>query len=131
MRRLERQALAALGESLLDLGECGAAARRHHELARLVIDDAGIGACIDDFAARRVAVEVLAAAAAQSQREPSIGGVADPVAESLERQKRGSSGCGSLPPWTCMRPYSAQRASVGTAFPGLSKPCRSNACFTA
>src|SRR5439155_19513229 len=112
-------------------GELRAATRGEHELARLVVDDAGVGARVEQLAARLVAVEVLAAAAAETQRETPIGGVADPLAESLQAQNRGSSGCGAAPRRTCLRPYSAQRASVGTALPGLSSPCGSKARFTA
>src|SRR5262249_43605401 len=130
MRRLERQELVVLPERLLEIDERSAAARGHHQLGRLVADDAGIAARVEDLAARRVAVEVLAAAAAQAERGAARRGLANPFLEDLD-QKRGSSGCGSLPPCTCMRPYSAQRARVGTALPGLSRPAGSKACFTA
>src|SRR5205814_8491108 len=92
---------------------------------------AGVAARIEQLAARRVAVEVLAAAAAQLQRCFPLGGIADPFADVLESQNRGSSACASAPPRTCMRPYSEQRASVGTALPGLSRPRASKARFTA
>ena len=45
-------------------------------------------------------------------------------------QNLGMSGNGSLPPWTCMRPSSAQRCSVGNTLPGLSRPPASNAHFS-
>ena len=37
------------------------------------------------------------------------------------------SGCGRRPAWTCRRPSSAQRCSVGNTLPGLSRPSASNA----
>src|SRR5687767_4640690 len=122
MRRLERQALAVRLQRRFDLGERSAAARRQHELARLVGDDARVAARIEELAARRVAVEVLAAAAAQEERRRLSRRRADALLELGQAQNRGSSGCAVFPPCTRMRPYSAQRASVGTALPGLSRP---------
>ena len=37
-------------------------------------------------------------------------------------QNRGSSGCGSWPPWTCIAPHSAQRCSVGHGLAGVEQP---------
>ena len=46
----------------------------------------------------------------------------------VERSRnRGSSGNFSCPRCTCIEPNSAQRCSVGTALPGFSRPCWSNA----
>jgi hypothetical protein len=45
-------------------------------------------------------------------------------------QKRGMSGYGTWPLLTFMRPYSAQRLSVGIALPGLSSPGGSKAALT-
>src|SRR5262249_21263049 len=131
VRRLERQALAFLPEGGFHFSGRRAAARGQHQLARLVVDDAGVATRVEQLAARFVAVEVLAAAAAQPQRRGARGRRADLVLQCRGRQKRASSGCGSAPPWTCMRPYSAQRASVGTALPGLSRARGSKARFTA
>src|SRR5262249_50982509 len=131
VRRLERQALVVLLQRLLDFDQRSTAACRNDELRRLIAHDSRVAAGVEKLAARLVAVEVLAAAAAQAQRRIALVGFPDTVLKLCEIQKRGSSGCGSLPPRTCMRPYSAQRASVGTAFPGLSSIAGSNARFTA
>src|SRR5947207_6946791 len=131
MRRLEGEALALFAKHLLHLGERRAATRGEHELARLVIGDAGIVTRIEHLAARRVAEEALAAATAQLERRAALRREADAILQGGEAQKRGSSACASLPPCTCMRPYSAQRASVGTALPGLSRLRASKARFTA
>ncbi len=53
------------------------------------------------------------------------------AAVAVRHQKRSSSGNGSRPPCTCIPPSSAQRASVGTALPGLSRRGGSKACFSA
>src|SRR5687767_4508928 len=129
MRRLERQALAVRLQCALKLGERRAAARRHDQLGRLVIDDAGVAARVEHLAARRVAVEILGAAAAQAQGAAERRSFANRLGEGFD-QKRASSGCGSTPRCTRMRPYSAQRASVGMALPGLSRPSGSKARFT-
>src|SRR5580765_6608101 len=118
MRRLERQELVLLAENFFQVGKRSAASRRDHQLGRLVADDAGVAARVEHLTARRITVEVLAAAAAQAQRLPALGGIPDLLLEGFD-QKRGSSACGSLPPCTCIRPNSAQRARVGTALPGL------------
>src|SRR5262249_43742004 len=117
VRRLEREALPVLLENFFQLGEERSAACRDDELGRLIAPYSRVAAGVEKLAARLVAVEVLAAAAAQAQRRLVLGGFPDTVLKRCEIQKRGSSGCGSLPPRTCMRPYSAQRASVGTALP--------------
>src|SRR6185369_17611180 len=116
-------------ENFFDVEKRSAAPCGDDQLGRLVADDAGIAPGVEDLAARRVAVEVLAAAA-QAQRRATCRCLANPLLEELG-QKRGRSACGSLPPCTCMRPYSAQRARVGTALPGLSSPAGSKACLTA
>src|SRR5258708_1437454 len=131
MRRFEGQTLPGFVKKLLQLGKRGAAARRDHELGRLVADEAGMGAGVEQLAARLVAVEILGSAAAQPQGRAMGGCLPDSPLEIGEGQNRGSSACGSLPPLTRMRPYSAQRASVGTALPGLSRPRGSKARFTA
>src|SRR5690606_18491653 len=104
-------------EHLLELAERGSAARGEDELRRLVGHDAGVAAGVEDLALGRVAIEVLGAAAPHAQRAPARRGLADAFLERFEAQNRGSSGCGSAPPRTCMAPYSAQRTSVGTALP--------------
>src|SRR5688572_25527662 len=122
MRRLEGQDLVVLRKLGFELAEPHSAAGRDHQLGRLVRDDPRVAARIQHFAEERVTVEVLGPAAAQSNWfSPGCGGP-DAVLEFHQTQKRGSSGCGSCPPCTRMRPYSAQRASVGTALPGFSSP---------
>jgi len=66
-----------LGERGIELGQPRAAARGHHQLGRLVADDACENARIENFAARRVAVEVFRAAAAKPQRRTAARGIAD------------------------------------------------------
>src|SRR5439155_1549692 len=77
VRRLEREELPALGERGVQLGQQRAAARSHHQLGRLVADDARENARIENFAAQRIAVEVFRAAAAQPQRGAAARGIAD------------------------------------------------------
>ena len=126
----EKQALPVVAQAFLELGKRSAATGGDDELGGFIGHDAGVATRVEDLSLERVAVEILGAAAAQAQRLLPSGCGPDPVLELLDRQKRGSSGCGSLPPCTRMRPYSAQRASVGTALPGLSRPFGSNARFT-
>src|SRR6185295_693912 len=130
MRRIEGQELIFFLENFFQVEKRSAAPGRDHQLGRVVADDPGIAARIENLAARHVAVEVLAAATAQAQRHATRRGLANPLLEELG-QKRGRSACGNLPPCTCIRPYSAQRASVGTALPGLSSPAGSKTCLTA
>jgi len=92
--RLEGETLAVRLEPFFQFRKRSAAASRHHQLGRLIRDDAAIAASIEDLAAQRIAVEVLGAAAAQAQRPMARGGLADAVGKRLD-QKRGSSGCGS------------------------------------
>src|SRR5262249_53089527 len=68
VRRLEWQALMMTCEFVFDILEKRPATRGHDELGGLVVRDSGVGARVEELAARSVAVEVLAAAAAQSQR---------------------------------------------------------------
>ncbi|MNY65549.1 hypothetical protein D3C86_2028330 [compost metagenome] len=70
MGRIKRQALAALGQQRLQLGQRSAGARGHDQLAGLVADHPLQHACVDDFAAERARMKVLAAAAAQAQQGP-------------------------------------------------------------
>src|SRR5213592_2454507 len=67
MRRLESEHLAALANGRLDLSESCAAAGGDHQLRGLVGDDAIVAARIVNLAFERLAVEVLGAAAAQSE----------------------------------------------------------------
>ena len=50
VRRLEREHLPGVGERALDVGERRAGARRHHELGRIVVDDAGVGRRVEHLA---------------------------------------------------------------------------------
>src|SRR5690606_32755069 len=107
-----------------------------------VIDHAAIGGDVQaavavDFGAMAVAVERLGAAAADEQRLVARVRGHDLLAELGQDefhggdQKRGMSGKRSSPPCTCILPYSAQRASVGMTFSGLSSPRGSKARLTA
>ena len=83
-----------------------------------------------------LAVEILAAAAADAQRcvaprklrartlLDETRAVSRLEIEVASHQKRSSSGKGSAPRCDVHRPNSAQRCSVGTALPGLSRPSR-------
>ena len=73
-------------------------------------------------------------AAVDAQRFLAGRGSADAVAKGVERgvecgHRRSISGKRVCPACTCSRPYSAQRCSVGTALPGFSRPCGSNAAL--
>jgi hypothetical protein len=68
MRRLEGQHLALFGQHRFEFRQPRAGARRHHQLGRIKGDDAGMPGRAEQFALRRVAVEILAAAAANAQR---------------------------------------------------------------
>ena len=68
MRRIERQALAVVGEQRLQLGQRSAGTRGHDQLAGLVADHAPQFAGVDDLPGQRSRMKVLAAAAAQAQR---------------------------------------------------------------
>src|SRR5690606_14441865 len=106
------------------------------QFGRIVADDAAATARIEHVADRLAAVPVLAAAAAYAQRLPLGRGVEDTLAEQIELlfhvspQKRGRSANLSAPRLTCMRPYSAQRCSVGIALVGLSSMGGSKAALT-
>src|SRR5205085_2488180 len=104
------------------------------ELRRFVIHDAAVDARVEDFTRGAASVKILCAAAADAQRRLARACVADSLGELMDHvlhdQNRGSSGNFSAPVCTCMRPNSAQRLKVGTAFPALSSPRSSNARFT-
>ena len=123
--------------SALSISDSGVPQRAVTTSSRgLVVDDAGIAARIEQVAAQRFAVEILRAGATQTQRRVVRMRRDDAVAQYRRArvhrvQNRGSSANGNAPPCTCMRPYSAQRASVGIALPGLSRPRSSNARLTA
>ncbi len=84
MRRLESQHLPALAQDPLDLRERRAAAGGDDELARLVRDDAGVTAHVEDLALPRLTVEILAAAAAQAERPARARGLANAGGNFLE-----------------------------------------------
>src|SRR5438132_3862068 len=134
MRRLEGQHLALGGERALDLGEARACAHREHELLGLVRDDARVRRHVERIALARLAVEILAAAAADAQRllarRMLAHAFAQPGDEGLGHQNRGMSGRGTCPPRTCVPPHSAQRLSEGTALPGFKIESGSKARFT-
>src|SRR5262249_32642571 len=135
-RRLKGQELTALGQRGLDLRERCPTPGRDHELRRLIVDDAPITGNIQQLAVDRFAVEILRSRAAQLQRCPRCFCSEHALTQHDEIwihriQKRGSSGWGSAPPRTCIFPYSAHRASVGMALPGLSSPAGSKAFLTA
>ena len=73
------------------VGERRSGARGDHELGRLVVDDARVGARVEHVAARRLAVEVLRAAAADAQRAsspPSTRGCAPAMPQASCRSSR-------------------------------------------
>ena len=81
-RRVERQALAALGQHALDLHQRRAGARGDHELAGRVVDDAGVAAHVQrrgvgDHAGHRL----LGAAAADAQDGLGGGRLADALGQ--------------------------------------------------
>src|SRR5580704_18067058 len=67
------------------------------------------------------AMVIRAGPQAQIARESNLGWLAPSLVAPV--QNRGSSGCGALAACTCIAPNSAQRARVGTALPGFSRPC--------
>ncbi len=97
MRRFEGEHLAVRVEQGLDFREWRAGARGQHEFLRLVVGDAREGAGAEHFALVRVAVEGLAAAAAQDERHALVVRRADAFDETGKQQNLGSSGCGNWP----------------------------------
>ena len=138
VRRLEGEALAVLGELRLE--------RRASAMPAGAVTTSSVGSCSAAptsaaqrraVAERRLAVEVLAAAAADASGATGRVRVAHALDDRRDgggprpgAQKRGSSGNASRPRLTCMRPYSAQRTSVGITLPGLSRPAGSKARLT-
>ena len=114
----------------LRLRERRAAARRDHQLGRLVGDDAAIAARVEDLAARRVAVEVLAcrrrACAARVPRAPRA--FADALLQRamvIEQSKARQLGVRQLAAVHVHARRTRRSArSVGTALPGLSSAAR-------
>ncbi len=86
MRRLESEHLAAFAHRRLDFGELRAAARGDHELGGLVGHDAVVAARIEHLAFERLAVEILGAAAAHSQRALRSSRIAHRFGQLLERR---------------------------------------------
>jgi len=84
MRRLERQALPALGQSRLELRQRRAGQRRDHQLGGLVAGDPGQRRRLQQLAFETLAVKVLAAAAADAQWGAAFGGGADTLYEGIE-----------------------------------------------
>ena len=125
---LEGEHLPALLERRLEFAKRRARARRHHQLLRIVVGDAGQCAQIElrsgqgagAHGALRAAAAHLEARAsgrrrrddvAHLRRRPRRDGCVSRLhgqASSLIAQKRGSSGNGRAPACTCMRPSSAQ-----------------------
>jgi hypothetical protein len=67
VRRLEGQHLAAFRQRRFDVRQRRATARRDDKFGWLVIDDAGIGARVEDIALKLLSIPVLGAAAADAQ----------------------------------------------------------------
>ena len=81
MRRLERQHLFFFCHYRFDFGQRRAGAHRQHQLLRLVIDDAAVGAQVQRFALNRRAVKGLAATGADRQRHFAGGVLLDALTE--------------------------------------------------
>ena len=80
VRRLKRQALPVLGQQRFDFGQRRTGAGGDHQLARLVADDAAVGARIELLALQRhAAMKVLAAPATDTQRRLACSGIAHAV----------------------------------------------------
>src|SRR6185369_6422025 len=140
MRRLERKHLAALGQRALQLRQRSSSTRRDDRLTGLVCNHTRVAARIENGTGGGIAVEILRATGANSQRSPLRRSLAHRLAQSGnsslsahlgDHQYRGSSANGSFPELTRMRPYSAQRCSVGITLPGFNNCAGSKARLTA
>jgi hypothetical protein len=68
VRRLAGEELSPCRQRRLQFGQRRAAARGDHQFGRLVVDDAGMAAGVEQLARQRPAVKILAAAATNAQR---------------------------------------------------------------
>src|SRR4029450_11639259 len=68
MRRFEGEHLIGFGHCCIDLGQRCSGASGDHELSRIVVDDAGVCAGLEHVTGQRLTVEILAAAATDSER---------------------------------------------------------------
>ena len=144
MRRLEGQHLTVGGQLGLQIGQRRAGAHRDDEFGRVIVDDAAIRRHVQQAMPilRRdgpvVAIERFAAAAHDEQGLVAGARRHDLVAQLRQDEihtgyvpEAGEIGKAQLSPCTCILPYSAQRASVGMTFSGLSRHGGSNARLTA
>ena len=70
----QAQALAALGQHGFEFCQRRASAHRDHQFTRLVTRDAGQWGRVEQVAGRRLAIKILAAAAANAQRAAGCDG---------------------------------------------------------
>jgi|GEM_PF-3221901 len=135
--RFEGEHLPALGEGGLEFGQRGAAAGGDHQFARLVADDAAIGARVEHFAGGAgIAVEGLAAAGADRQRRALGRRRAHALGQLLQgrihrRRERRSDGCarrGGLRSAAARESAARRRAPAcgrtRRSAPGSASPCR-------
>ncbi|ABA49505.1 hypothetical protein BURPS1710b_3344 [Burkholderia pseudomallei 1710b] len=105
-----------------------AAAYAQRAAARRGVADARGPACDDVVLFHGVVFRCSFRSILPGRRDRTVGpNPYDPLGARARRQKRGRSGCGSSPPRTCIRPYSAQRARVGMPLSGFSSSGGSNA----
>ncbi len=138
-RRLEAEHLPAGGQQRLDLGERRAGARGQHQFGGFPRDDAAVRGDVqasrrapgDPWKTRVPPPRMASACRPAHACRDARGNLRAAVAIRGHAQNRSSSGWASAPRCTCMRPNSAQRASVGTALPGFSRPAGSKAALHA